>query len=277
MNILEDLLGDWIINVINWYIQTFMLIVSPEMLFIQLELLVIIYIVLQVLELLFPLVRRLITALFLPFRILHVWLHLQVAHQLDLQVSDPNNQLVVNQFFTSLVGDDRLYLGIKAPKNTKDAYRIAMAPTKGAIILVLLSFVSSPILICFGLLGFFLHLYILFGSLTTLWADIKDYLFAYQVALMNADLNPRYLAWVAPVFGISILIAFISISDLMRALLTGISFSIFYLLGLLWVASHIAKLNPSEISEGELPILKKSQLFPFPEIILVSCKEKERN
>ncbi|MFX0090462.1 MAG: hypothetical protein ACFFBD_01770, partial [Candidatus Hodarchaeota archaeon] len=102
------------------------------MLLIQLELLVLIYLVVQVLGLFFPLVRRLTAAVFLPFRVLHVWLHLQAAQQLDLQTPDPDDHLVLNRFFSSVTSDDRARLGIEAPKNTRDAYRIATAPTKGA-------------------------------------------------------------------------------------------------------------------------------------------------
>lgn len=273
MNFLEELVGGWSTIFVDWYVQTFMLIISPQMLLLQMELLVIIYIVLQMLGLLFPLVKKLIAIIFLPFRVLHVWLHLQAANQLDLQKNDPEDQLVVNRFFTSITGEDRIALGIKAPKNTREAYQIAMAPTKGAIILIGISFLISPILLILGSIGFFIHLYILFGSLTTLWADAKDYLFAYQVALLNADLSPRYVAWIIPVFGISFVTSFISILDLIQAFLTGIGFSVLYLIGLLWVVSRIAKLNPEESPEEELPSLETSKVLPFPEITLLSCQK----
>ncbi|MFX0090200.1 MAG: hypothetical protein ACFFBD_00450 [Candidatus Hodarchaeota archaeon] len=271
MSFIEDLFTSWTSIVLDWYVQTFMVILSPEMLLIQVELLIIIYLVLQVLGILFPLVKRVITAIFLPFRVLHVWLHLQAAQKLDLQTSDPEDHLV--RFLTSITSDDQTALGIKTPKNTRDAYRIATAPTKGAVILIGLSFVLSPILLMFGMIGFFIHLYILLGSLTTLWADGKDYLFAYQVALLNADLSPRYLGWAAPVFGLSVLSTFMVTTDIIRALLTGVGFTVFYLLGLLWVVSRIAKTEKELVTPEEPPTIETHALLPFPAITLPSCDE----
>ncbi|MFX0092212.1 MAG: hypothetical protein ACFFBD_10660 [Candidatus Hodarchaeota archaeon] len=272
MSIVEELLGSWTNSVLEWYIQTFMVIISPEMLLIQLELLIIIYLVLQVLGLLFPLVKRIMATIFLPFRLFHVWLHLQAAQKLELHTPEVDDYLVINRFFTSITSDDRATLGIKAPKNTRDAYRIAIAPTKGAVILIALSFVLSPILLIFGPLGFFIHLYILFGSLTTLWADVKDYLFVYQVALLNADLSLRYLGWVVPVFGVSFMGTLIATYDVFRALLTGIGFLTFYLLGLLWVVSRIAMKEKEHIISGDPPSIETSLLLPFPEISLPSLE-----
>ncbi|MFX0091929.1 MAG: hypothetical protein ACFFBD_09220, partial [Candidatus Hodarchaeota archaeon] len=264
MNILEELMSSWALTVLEWYAQTFMVLVSPELLLLQLELLVVIYLVLQILGLVFPVVKRLMAAVFLPFRLLHVWLHLQAAQKLDLLTPDADDQLVINRFLTGATGDDRAALGIKAPKNTRNAYRIATAPTKGAVIVIFLSFIISPILMLFGPIGFFIHLYVLLGSLTTLWADGKDYLFAYQVALLNADLSPRYLGWTVPVFGITVLGTLVSTSDILRALLTGVGFTAFYLLGLLWVVSRIGKKDKEPVPQEEPPILETNAILPFP-------------
>ncbi|MFX0092596.1 MAG: hypothetical protein ACFFBD_12605 [Candidatus Hodarchaeota archaeon] len=272
MNILEGIMSSWVLTVLEWYAQTFMVLVSPELLLIQLELLVVIYLVLQVLGLLFPMVNRLMAAAFLPFRLLHVWLHLRAAQKLDLLTPDSDEQLVINRFLTGTTGDDRAALGIKAPKSTRDAYRIATAPTKGAVIVILLSFIVSPILLLFGPIGFFIHLYVLLGSLTTLWADARDYLFAYQVALLNADLSPRYLGWTVPVFGVAVIGTLVSTGDILRALLTGIGFTAFYLLGLLWVVSRIGKKDKESIPQEEPPTLEIGALLPFPEITLPSCE-----
>ncbi|MFX0095084.1 MAG: hypothetical protein ACFFBD_25340 [Candidatus Hodarchaeota archaeon] len=247
--------------------------VSPKMLLIQLELLVVIYLVLHVLGLLFPLIKRIITVTFLPFRVLHIWLHLQIAHKLNLQNPDEDEGLMINRFITSTTGDDQTLLGIKAPKNTRDAYRIATAPTKGALVLIILSFVLSPILMMIGTIGFLIHLYILLGSLTTLWSDPKDYLFVYQLALMNVDLSPRYLGWAVPIFSISVISTLIVTSDILEALLTGVGFTVFYLVGLIWVASRIAKTEKTLNAPDSSPILASNALLPFPEVILPSCSE----
>ncbi|MFX1254352.1 MAG: hypothetical protein ACFFCZ_22260 [Promethearchaeota archaeon] len=273
MALIEDWASSMVITLLEWYAQTFMVLISPEMLLMQLELLIIIYLVLQVLSFLFPVVKRLITTIFLPFRLLHVWLHLEAAKKLDLYSSEPEETLVLTRFFTSVTGDDRVSLGIKAPKNTKDAYRIATAPTKGALILIALSFVISPILLIFGLLGFFIHLYILFGALTTLWSDGKDYLFVYQIALTNADLSPRYLAWVVPVFVVSFMSTLATTYDLFRGFLAGVGFTIFYLLILLWFVARISKRDKKPIANEENPILETHALLPFPEVTLPSCRQ----
>ncbi|MFX0065121.1 MAG: hypothetical protein ACFFC7_23360 [Candidatus Hermodarchaeota archaeon] len=272
MTLIEDWAFSWFIGVLEWYAQTFMIILSPEMLLIQLELLVVIYLVLQLLGFLFPVVKRLNTTIFLPFRLLHVWLHLEAAKKLDLYSSESEETLVLTRFFTSVTGDDRVSLGIKAPKNTKDAYRIATAPTKGAVILIALSFLISPILLIFGLIGFFIHLYILFGSLTTLWSDGKDYLFVYQIALTNADLSPRYLAWAVPVFVVSFMSTLVTTYDLFRGFLAGIGFTVLYLLVLLWFVARISKRDKKPINAEENPVLETHALLPFPEITLTSFK-----
>ncbi|MFX1250722.1 MAG: hypothetical protein ACFFCZ_03825 [Promethearchaeota archaeon] len=272
MGIVEEWASSWAITALEWYAQTFMVFISPQMLFIQLELLIIIYLILQVLGFLFPVVKRITAAIFLPFRLLHVWFHLDAAKKLGLQTSDSEETLVISRFLTSVAGEDRVSLGIKAPKNTKDAYRIATAPTKGAIILIILSFVISPVLLIFGLVGFIVHLYVLLGSLTTLWADAKDYLFVYQTAVLNADLSPRYLAWVVPVFGVSFMGTLMTTNDIFRALLAGISFIVFYLLALLWFVARTANREKSSVTVEEIPTIETNALLPFPEITLPSTK-----
>ncbi|MFX1534542.1 MAG: hypothetical protein ACFFDI_10005 [Promethearchaeota archaeon] len=268
----EDLVLDWGMNLLNWYLETFMVFVSFEMLLLQLELLVIVYLVLQALGFLFPGIGRLVTAIFLPFRIVHVWLHLDAAKKLDLQISDSEESLIITRFFTSINTDDHISLGIKAPKNTKDAYLIATAPTKGAIVLIVLSFLLSPILVMFGIIGLFIHLYILLGSLTTLSADIKDYFFAYQIALFNADLSPRYLAWSIPLFAAAVLSTFLIVSDVIKSLLAGISIVVLYLLLLLVLASRFSKSSKSNSKPKPMPYIEKNALLSFPEIILPTKK-----
>ncbi|MFX0065316.1 MAG: hypothetical protein ACFFC7_24360 [Candidatus Hermodarchaeota archaeon] len=273
MAIIEEWVSSWAVTVLEWYAQTFMIFISPAMVVVQLELLVIIYLVLQVLGFLFPVVKRLTNTLFLPFRILHIWLHLEAAKKLGLQGPDSKEDLIITRFITSVNGDDRASMGIKAPKNTKDAYKIAMAPTKGAVILIALSFIISPILLIFGLIGFFIHLYILFGALTTLWSDGRDYLFVYQIAVINADLSSRYLAWVIPVFGISFMSTLVTTTDLFQALLAGVGFTGFYLLGLLWFVARFSKQDEKPVSPKESPTIKVNAIIPFPEITLPSTKQ----
>ncbi|MFX1254514.1 MAG: hypothetical protein ACFFCZ_23070 [Promethearchaeota archaeon] len=272
MALIEDLLSNWATELLNWYAQTFMIIISPELLLLQLELLVIIYLILQVLGFLFPIVKRLINTFFLPFRIFHAWLHLDAAKKLDLQTPDSEESLIITRFFTSVNTDDRATLGIKAPKNTRDAYRIAIAPTKGAIVLIMLSFLLSPLLLMFGVVGFFIHLYVLLGSLTTLWADAKDYLFVYQTAVLNADLSPRYLAWTVPVFAVSFIGTWVITNDLFRAFLSGVGMTFFYVIALVWLVARISSREKTSISPEEEPTIETTALSPFPEVTLPSCR-----
>ncbi|MFX0061667.1 MAG: hypothetical protein ACFFC7_05720 [Candidatus Hermodarchaeota archaeon] len=272
MTFIEDVVASWGINLLTWYAQTFMILVSPEMLLVQVELLVLIYLVLQVLGLVFPVVKRLTTLIFLPFRVLHVWFHLDAANKLDLQTPNSEESLVITRFFTSVNSDDRASLGIKAPKNTRDAYRIATAPTKGALVLIGLSFLLSPILFMFGVVGFFIHLYILLGSLTTLWADSKDYLFVYQTAVLNADLSPRYLAWTVLIFAVSFIGTLVITNDLFRAFLSGVGLTFFYILALVWLVARISAREKTPISLEKAPIIETTALSPFPEITLPSCR-----
>ncbi|MFX0064801.1 MAG: hypothetical protein ACFFC7_21715 [Candidatus Hermodarchaeota archaeon] len=274
MTIIEDLVASWGTDLLTWYAQTFMVLVSPDMLLVQVELLVLIYLVLQVIGFAFPVVKRLTRLIFLPFRVLHVWFHLDAANKLDLQTPDAEERLVITRFLTGVNNDDRASLGIKAPKNTRDAYRIATAPTKGALILIGLSFLISPILFIFGVVGFFIHLYILLGSLTTLWADGKDYLFVYQTAVLNADLSPRYLAWIVPVFSVSFLGTLITTSDPFRAFLAGISITVLYLLVLLWLVARISKQEKPQVVPEEEPTIETTALSPFPEISLPSLRSR---
>ncbi len=268
----EDMVTSWAIKLLEWYLNTFMRIISLEMLLIQLELLVVIYLVVQVLGFIFPFVKRLMIAVFVPFRFLHVWLHLQAAKKIGLLQQRTEDSLINVIFFTSMTGDDRISLGIKAPKTTRDAYRIATAPTKGAIILIGLSFLLSPLFLIFGIIGLFIHLYILLGSLTTLWADGKDYLFVYQTALLNSDLPPRYAAWAVIIFGSVLLGSFFVATDLLKALLTAIGGTVAYLLVLLWLASRMSG-SPKTKSQGNENIkVEISTISPFPEINLPLLK-----
>jgi hypothetical protein len=120
----------------------------------------------------------------------------------------------------------------------------------------------------FGIMGLFIHLYILLGSLTTLSADIRDYLFVYQIALFNSDLSPRYLAWSIPLFAIAVLSTFLMVSDVIKSLLTGIITVILYLLLLLALVTRFSN-SAKSVSKPELmPYIEKNNLLSFPEIIL---------
>ncbi|MFX0172800.1 MAG: hypothetical protein ACFE9L_12860 [Candidatus Hodarchaeota archaeon] len=266
--IIEDMVTSWGSKLLEWYLNTFMRIISLEMLLIQLELLVVIYLVAQVLGFIFPFLKRLMIAVFIPFRFLHMWLHLQAAQKIGLLQQRTEDSLINAKFLTSMTGDDRISLGIKTPKTTREAYRIATAPTKGAIVLIGLSFLLSPLFLLFGIIGLFIHLYILLGSLTTLWGDGKDYLFVYQTALLNSDLPPRYVAWIVIVFGSVLLGTFFVTADLLKALLTAIGGTIIYLLVLLWLASRMSG-SPKIKSQGKENIkVEISTISPFPEINL---------
>ncbi len=198
------------------------------------------YVIIQLFCLLIPPLKRVLITLALPFRYMHVWLHVDAAKKATKRNSKQKkkDQVVIN-LWTRLKGNDSAYISLKA-YSTRDAIKIASAPLKGALALLSFIVLSSPILAKLGLLGLLIHIYLIFSCFGVALPSISDYSFIYQGIMIHPDsFSPGYILWVYFIFAISGYIALNRTGSPISAIADGLLFSGFYLVGLLLLAKFV--------------------------------------
>ncbi len=211
------------------------------------------YVFIQILFLLIPPLRKLMLILALPFRYMHVWLHVDAAKKVNKQKNGDNNKTVTISLWTQLKGKDCAQISLEA-YSTRAALKIASAPLKGAIALLLFIILSSPILARLGLLGLLIHIYLIFSCFGVAWPSFSDYSFVYQGAMIHPDsFSPGYLLWIYFIFAISGYITLNRTGSAVSALMDGLIWSIIYLVGFL-VLTKVLK-------QGNVNIKKKYHFF----------------
>ncbi len=191
-----------------------------------------------------PPLRKLLLVLALPFRYMHVWLHIDAAKKINMQdkAAKENKHTSIN-LWTSLRGKDSTHIFLEA-YSTQNALKIASAPLKGAIALLLFIVLSSPILARLGLFGILFHIYLIFSCFGVAWPSFSDYSFVYQGAMIHTEsLSPGYFLWMYFIFAISGYIALERTGSAISAIMEGLAFSCIYIVGLLFLAKIITPKN----------------------------------
>ena len=92
-------------NYFDWYAQRIFEGVSPSHLLQLIIAVIVLYVVLMLLSAVFPFIGRLLNIVFLPFTVLHVWMHVRAMQQIKTTICPYD-------LFPSLpvILDDSLYL-----------------------------------------------------------------------------------------------------------------------------------------------------------------------
>ena len=160
----------------------------------------------QVLFAILPPVRAIVDTIMVPFRIIHIWLHIQTARDViekrKLSGDKKNFSLSFVSLFSTGFGtkSEQSAIALNGLCSPKEASRIANAPLKGTLVLLLMLTLLTPLLRT-TFIGKLIHLYIFIGVVTTSFPSGSDYKYTYNMLLMNSRINFSWL--LLPVGGFS--------------------------------------------------------------------------
>jgi hypothetical protein len=245
--ILEEVFEGLWDSYFDWYSQRIFEGVSPENIGQLLVAVIVIYVLLLLLGAVFPFIGRLLNILFLPFTILHVWMHVRAMQHIKTR-EDPSQP---GPYAGSAIMGSSLGVGILRDEwssvrlvtdNPRTARKVAFAPTKLFLPLFLLVMVSSPFLRLFFAdhrLSVLVHMYLLLGCLRGL-PNAEDQYFVYYSIMMNATFSPNYLLYLLPLFVLSTALQYAAGGDEMSAIVMGVAYTYLYFILLLLLATRYA-------------------------------------
>jgi hypothetical protein len=213
------------------------------------------YILLQLALYFVPFLKRILVIFFIPFRWIHVYLHIYAAKQLQKEIKEKKNQRKME----FLVDDSSLRASLVSGVDIADenpglliafnrfeyAKRVAFSSNKLAFLLLLGYLAVTPLILTDNSvfssnLGALIHLYFFIGIFGVLMPSLNDWYFVIHALMINLELNPKW-------FNLSVLvyIAF-TLDTLWRtnnfflAIFLGTIWFIFYILGL-FITVYIAR------------------------------------
>jgi hypothetical protein len=245
--ILEEFFGGLWDSYFDWYSQRIFEGISPQNIAQLLVAVIVIYVLLLLLGAVFPFIGRLLNILFLPFTVLHVWMHVRAMQHIKTR-EDPSQP---GPYAGSAIMGSSLGVGILRDEwssvrivtdNPRTARKVAFAPTKLFMPLFLLVMVSSPFLQLFFAdhrLSVLIHMYLLLGCLRGL-PNAEDQYFVYYSIMMNATFSPNYLLYLLPLFVLSTALQYAAGGDEVSAIVMGVAYTYLYFILLLLLATRYA-------------------------------------
>ncbi|MFW9995639.1 MAG: hypothetical protein ACFFD4_26610 [Candidatus Odinarchaeota archaeon] len=210
----------------------------------------------QVIFAIFPVLKTIADTIMFPFRMLHVWLHVQEARKIIMErqsTSDSSgNPLKFLSYYSTGFGvkAEKSGIALSGICTPREASKIANAPLKGVLVLLLLLTLLTPFLrISFA--GKLVHLYIFIGIATSSFPSASDYKFTYNMLLLNASINPKWTLLPVLAFSAGFIIAMVYYQNILFAILWGIAFSSLCIWNILMVETR-KNIDNSDLSrEGE--------------------------
>ena len=156
-------------------------------------------IVYEIVTMIFPGVKNLVYTIFKPFRLLHIWFHIQAAKNVNAKhrKNNPNQRKKADfsvLFSTGMgPGSERSIISIASTDEftTKDAIAIAKAPMLPALVMLLFLILIGP-LMSEGIFVF-IHFYFLIGITLVMLPSGHDNLFVFNTILTKTTLSAWYL------------------------------------------------------------------------------------
>ena len=194
---MQDFVTDWI-NDLGIVYQGFLSNFLSNLLS-TIFLIFLIRIVYEFVTMIFPGIKNLVYTIFKPFRLLHIWFHIQAAKNVNSynRQSNPHQRKKVDfsVLFSTGVGSgsERSIISIASTDefNTKDAISIAKAPLLPALVMLLFLILIGP-LMKEGIFVF-IHLYFLIGITLVMFPSGHDNLFVFNTILTKSNLSAWYL------------------------------------------------------------------------------------
>ncbi|MHA2295910.1 MAG: hypothetical protein ACXAEU_19700 [Candidatus Hodarchaeales archaeon] len=207
-----------------------------------------------------PWFKSIVDGIMMPFRVIHVWLHVhQASTIIKHQSNDSNNtdgtlSLRLTSYFSTGFGQkgEKPGLAISGLCSPREAASIANAPAKGAFLLLLLLTLITPLLRG-TFLGTMVHLYILLGISTSSWPSTSDYSYTYNMLLANPPFSLNIVLLSPIMFTTGFVISIIITESILFAVIWGVATSSIFIWVILMLM--IWKKTDSEIKNPESTVV----------------------
>jgi hypothetical protein len=268
ITILEELLGGLWESYFDWYAQRIFEGVSSENVIQLIVAVIVVYVILTLLSTIFPFIDRILNIVFIPFTILHVWMHVRAMQ--DIKATQ-NPRKAGPHAGTAIMGST-LGVGILRDEwasvrlvtdNPRTARKVAFAPTKLFVPLFILSLVSSPFLRLFIMdhrLSVLVHMYLLLGCLRGL-PNAEDQYFVYYSIMMNSTFSPWYVIYLVPLFILTTAAQYAAGTEGVEALVMGVACTYIYFLLFLILATRYALRCEAQTQATSTPLAE--EILPF--------------
>ncbi|MHA2246433.1 MAG: hypothetical protein ACXADY_15945 [Candidatus Hodarchaeales archaeon] len=209
------------------------------------------YILLQMILQIIPFLKRIVNALWFPFRFLHVYMHVNAAKELarDLdkkkEEDDENydhrldSYLLRSSFATGLSRNDENAMLIASFNRIGYARQVALAPSRFGWIMLLGYLVVSPLALWGSLfttvVGAIIHFYFFVGIFGVMMPTLNDWLFIINTVILNLNIRPIYLFNAVLIHVLFTFESFWRTKDFFIAILIGTVMFVIYLWGLIMV------------------------------------------
>ena len=246
---------------------------------------IMIYILLQIAMYFLPFIRKILNVICLPFRWIHVYLHVYEAKNVldDLKYENENGEidesglnLDSGQIRSSLisgldVADENPGLLI-AFNHSSHARRVALAPNRFAIYMLISYIILAPLAFATGeifttQIGSLIHLYFFLGIFGVMMPSMNDWYFMlHSVLISTLDIRPVYIYFSLIVYISFTIDLFWRTGNLFIAIFVGTVSFLGYLAGI--VVTHYFAVTGkfgSKFKEAKvffIPFTSKKELLP---------------
>ncbi|MFX0113417.1 MAG: hypothetical protein ACFFB3_02605 [Candidatus Hodarchaeota archaeon] len=269
--ILEELFGGFWDSYFDWYVQRIFEGATPQNLSQLIVAVIIVYVILTLLSAIFPFIGRILNIIFIPFTIVHMWMHVRAMQ--DIKTAQNTGQ--PGSHTGSAIMGSSLGIGILRDEwssvrlvtdNVRTARKVAFAPTKIFIPLFLLILVSSPFLRLFLMdhrLSVLVHMYLLLGCLRGL-PNAEDQYFVYYSVMINSTFSPWYVIYLVPLFLLTTALQYAAGVGGVDALVMGVACTYIYFILFLFLATRYALKDGIDSQSSSIPY--KVQNSPFNDL-----------
>ncbi len=213
------------------------------------------YIILQMVLYILPFLRKILNLLCLPFRWVHVYLHIYAAKQImeeiqeTKELNETDEVLDIGNLRSSLISgldtaDENPGL-LMAFNRVEYAKRVALAPNRFGLVMLIGYFIVMPLAFASGQilstqLGAIIHFYLFLGIFGVMMPSMNDWYFIFHALMINLNIHP---IWIYNSILVYIVFTFDHIwrfQDFFMAVLIGTIWFLIYLVGL-FIVSFLAQ------------------------------------
>ncbi|MCK4849507.1 MAG: hypothetical protein KAT16_10795, partial [Candidatus Heimdallarchaeota archaeon] len=202
-----------------------------------------------------PFLKRILVVFFLPFRWIHVYLHIYAAKEILKEIQDLKDQGIKDPLLDNGNLRASLISGVDVPDENPGllmsfsrfeyAKRIAFAPNKLAFSMLLGYFLVTPLVLAdtnviSSQVGALIHLYLFVGIFGVLMPSINDWYFMIHALMINMQVRPIWfynsiLVYLAFTFD-----TILRTSNFFLSILFGTLWFVIYVIGL-FIVGYVAK------------------------------------
>ncbi|MFQ5976724.1 MAG: hypothetical protein ACE5OZ_01180 [Candidatus Heimdallarchaeota archaeon] len=283
---MEDLIDDLWQGYFDWYATRIYEGISAGNIVALLLGVFVIYIILMLLGAVFPIVDRILNIVFLPFRIIHVWMHAREMKLIQtrdaVQKPGPHQGTRFMSSGLTLAIIRKEWAGARLmTDNPRIARRVAFAPLKIFLPAILLVLVSSPLLrliIADRWLSILIHMYLLLGCLRSL-PTAEDHYFLYYAVMMNTTFSQWYFIYMIPLFTFLSCVNYATGMDGTAAVLGALAYTYVYFILLMLCAVHYCRYRDPKIHDipywkGFDPFDRHSGVTPGQEAVFLGFDDE---